>query len=75
MGAKENISLELKRNRIWNAMNTGATWPMCNDGHGIEDCENYLQETLEERNKSIFKKELCCERLKNITRELVQGLV
>ena len=48
---------------------------MCNDGHGIEDCENYLQETLEERNKSIFKKELCCERLKNITRELVQGLV
>ena len=32
--------------------------PMCNENHDIEDCTYYLQQTMEERSKFLFKKKL-----------------
>ena len=32
---------------------------MCGEKHDIEDCKYYLQQTLDERRKLIFKKKLC----------------
>ena len=45
-----------------NKMNNERTHPVCSEKHDIEkleDCKYYLQQTLEERSKLIFKKKLC----------------
>ena len=34
------------------------TCPVCGEKHDIEDCKYYLQQTLEERSKLIFKKKV-----------------
>ena len=43
--------------------------PMCNENHDIEDCTYYLQQTMEERSKFLFKKKLCYGFLKTVTKE------
>ena len=42
-----------------NKMSSKRTCSMCVEKHDIEDCKYYLQQTLEERSKLIFKKKLC----------------
>ena len=43
--------------------------PMCNENHDIEDCNYYLQQTMEERSKLLFKNKLCYGCLKTVTKE------
>ena len=43
--------------------------PMCNENHDIEDCTYYLQKTMEERSKFLFKNKLCYGCLKTVTKE------
>ena len=43
--------------------------PMCNKNHDIEDCTYYLQQTMEERSKFLFKNKLCYRCLKTVTKE------
>ena len=42
-----------------NRMSNERTCPVSCEKHDIEDCKYYLQQTLEERSKLIFKKKLC----------------
>ena len=42
--------------------------PMCNENHDIEDCTYYLQHTMEERNKFLFKNEQCYGYLETVKR-------
>ena len=43
--------------------------PKCNKNHDTEDCTYYLQQTMEERNKFLFKNKLCYGCLKTVTKE------
>ena len=43
--------------------------PMCNENHDIENCAYYLQKTMEERSKFLFKNKLCYGCLKTVTKE------
>ena len=43
--------------------------PTCNENHDIEDCTYYLQQTMEERSKFLFKNKLCYGCLKTVTKE------
>ena len=42
-----------------NKMSNEQTCPVCGEKHDTEDCKYYLQQSLEERSKLIFKKKLC----------------
>ena len=42
---------------------------MCNENHDIEDCTYYLQKTMKERSKFLFKDKLCYGYLKTVTKE------
>ena len=42
---------------------------MCNENHDIEDCTYYLQQTMGERGKFLFKNKLCYGCLKTVTKE------
>ena len=42
-----------------NKISSERTCPVCSEKHDIEDCKYYLQQTLEEGSKLIFKKKLC----------------
>ena len=42
-----------------NRMSNERTCPVSCEKHDIEDCKYYLQQTLEERSKLVFKKKLC----------------
>ena len=42
---------------------------MCNENHDIEDCTYYLQKTMEERSKFLFKNKLCYGYLKAVTKK------
>ena len=42
-----------------NRMSNERACPVSCEKHDIEDCKYYLQQTLEERSKLIFKKKLC----------------
>ena len=44
-------------------------YPMCNENHDIEYCTYYLQQTMEERRKFLFKIKLCYGCLKTVTKE------
>ena len=48
--------------------------PMCNENHDIEDCTYYLQQTMEERSKLLFKNKLCYGCLKTVTKPANIGL-
>ena len=52
----ENLSEGLQKG---NRMSNERTCPVSCEKHDIEDCKYYLQQTLEERSKLIFKKKLC----------------
>ena len=41
-----------------NKTSSEKTCPVCGEKHDIEDCKYYLQQTLEERSKLVFKKKL-----------------
>ena len=43
--------------------------PMCNKNHDIKDCTYYLQQTMEERSKFLFKHKTCYGCLKTVTKE------
>ena len=43
--------------------------PVCNENHGIEDCTYYLQQTMKERSKFLFKNKLSYGCLKTVTKE------
>ena len=43
--------------------------PVCNENQDIEDCTYYLQQTMKERSKFLFKKKLCYGCLKTVTKE------
>ena len=43
--------------------------PMCIENHNIEDCTYYLQQTMEEKSKSLFKNKLCYGSLETVTNE------
>ena len=57
MATKTNNSSESMQKG--NKMSNERTCPVCGEKHDIEDCKYYLQQTLEERSKLIFKKKLC----------------
>ena len=42
---------------------------ICKEGHDIENCKMYLQKTLEERSKLIFKERLCYGCLGEVTKD------
>ena len=42
---------------------------MCNENHDIEDCTYYLQKTMAERSKFLFKNKLCYGYLKTVTKK------
>ena len=42
--------------------------PMCNENHDIEDCTYYLQQTMKERSKLLFKNKLCYGCLETVTK-------
>ena len=42
---------------------------MCNENHDIEDCTYYLQKTMEERSKFLFKNKLFYGYLKTVTKK------
>ena len=42
---------------------------ICKEGHDIENCKMYLQKTLEERSKLIFKEMLCYGCLGEVTKD------
>ena len=52
----DNSSKDLQKG---NKASSGRTCPVCGERHDIEDCKYYLQQTLEERSKLVFKKKLC----------------
>ena len=43
--------------------------PIFNENHDIEDCTYYLQQTMEERSKFLFKNKLCYGCLKTVRKE------
>ena len=43
--------------------------PMCNENHDMEDYTYYLQKTMEERIKFLFKNKLCYGCLKTVAKE------
>ena len=44
-------------------------FPMSNENDDIEDCTYYLQQTVKERSKFLFKNKLCYGCLKTVTKE------
>ena len=44
-------------------------FPMSNENDDIEDCTYYLQQTMKERSKFLFKNKLCYGCLKTVTKE------
>ena len=52
----DNSSKDLQKG---NKASSGRTCQVCGERHDIEDCKYYLQQTLEERSKLVFKKKLC----------------
>ena len=52
----DNSSEDLQKG---NKASSERTYPVCGERHDIEDCKYYLHQTLEERSKLVFKKQLC----------------
>ena len=48
---------------------------LLNENHDIEDCTYYLQQTMEERSKFLFKNKLCYGCLKTVPKNIMQRLV
>ena len=46
-----------------------AKCPVCDDHHDIEECQVFLSQTMEDRNKTLHKKKLCYGYLGNISKE------
>ena len=67
MATKTDNSSESTQKR--NKTSNERTFPVCREKHDIEDCNYYLQQTLEERSKLIFKKKLCYGCFQEIKKE------
>ena len=50
-------------------MKVGDRCPLCNENHDIEDFVFFLQQTLEERSKLLYKRKLCYGCFEEVTKE------
>ena len=68
---------ELGKVDISKKLKVGNRCPLCNEKHDIEDCVFFLQQTLEEQSKLLYKKKLCygMDVLKKSPRSIIQNLV
>ena len=68
---------ELGKVDISKKLKVGNRCPLCNENYDIEDCVFFLQQTLEEQSKLLYKKKLCygTDVLKKSPTSIMQNLV
>ena len=60
---------ELEKVHICKKFKVGNRGTVCNENHDIEDSVFFLQQTLEERSKLLYKKKLCYGCFEEVTKE------
>ena len=60
---------ELGKVDITKKLKVGNRCPLCNENHGIEDCVFFLQETLEEQSKLLYKRKLYYRCYEQVSKE------
>ena len=60
---------ELGKVDISKKLKVGNRCPLCSENHDIEDCVFFLQQTLEERSKLLYKRKLCYWCFEEVTKE------